>query len=197
MAVANSRSPAVRDAGAGRLARDEVAALLPPPLSPECWADADQTDLVCRKVLDITHDVKSFLFAAPEGRVFRFDPGQFVTLQLDIDGRRVSRCYTISSPPTRPPADEIHETAVYSVEFIRSGRTITCRADENVLDAAWTAGLTPASSCGQGMCGTCKTTMLSGDVDMQHNGGIRPREITQNKILICCSKPRSDLRIDC
>jgi ferredoxin-NADP reductase len=87
--------------------------------------------------------------------------------------------------------------AVYSVEFARAGRTITCGADETVLDAAWTAGLTPPSSCTQGMCGTCKTTVLSGQVDMQHNGGIRPKEIAQNKILICCSKPQSDLRIDC
>ena len=58
------------------------------------------------------------------------------------------------------------------------------------------AGLSPASSCGQGMCGTCKTTMISGTVDMQHNGGIRPREIARNKVLICCSKPTSDLTID-
>jgi glycine betaine catabolism B len=33
-------------------------------------------------------------------------------------------------------------------------------------------------------------------VEMAHNGGIRPREVAQNKILVCCSKPRSDLRID-
>jgi ferredoxin len=46
------------------------------------------------------------------------------------------------------------------------------------------------------MCGTCKTTMLSGTVDMQHMGGIRPREIAKNKVLICCSKPLSDLTID-
>jgi ferredoxin len=46
------------------------------------------------------------------------------------------------------------------------------------------------------MCGTCKTTVLSGTVDMQHQGGIRPREIAQDKLLICCSKPLSDLRID-
>jgi glycine betaine catabolism B len=46
------------------------------------------------------------------------------------------------------------------------------------------------------MCGTCKTTVLSGAVDMQHNGGIRPREIAKNKVLICCSKPLSDLTID-
>ena len=50
-----------------------------------------------------------------------------------------------------------------------------------MLDAAYAAGLSPPSSCGQGMCGTCKTTMISGTVDMQHNGGIRPREITRTR----------------
>ena len=88
------------------------------------------------------------------------------------------------------------EATTYSVEFVKSGRTFTCGADENVLDAAFAAGLTPPSSCGQGMCGTCKTTILSGTVDMQHMGGIRPREIAKNKVLICCSKPLSDLSID-
>ena len=88
------------------------------------------------------------------------------------------------------------DAKTYSVEFVRSGRTFTCADDENVLDAAYAAGLSPSSSCGQGMCGTCKTTVLSGTVDMQHNGGIRPREIAQNKVLICCSKPLSDLTID-
>lgn len=407
MAIATTVAPAGCDAEAVGLEHDMVAGFMPPSWSPECWSDAEHEDLVCRKVLDITHNVKSFLFEAPEGRVFRFDPGQFITLQLEIDGRHVSRCYTISSPPTRPhliaitvkrmvggpvsnwlhdnvipgsriavqaplgsfttagrkatkylflsagsgitpvmsmtrtlydlgsdadilfihsartPADIIfrheldamaamtpnirvahicegdhpferwhglrgrlstaalqalapdlmervtftcgpaaymasvrnmlaeirydmrnyHEesfsfetlsipapsavdtnhqvlietvrpldnqaptqsdagsqgtnAAVYSVEFARSGRTITCGANETVLDAAWTAGLTPPSSCTQGMCGTCKTTVLSGQVDMQHNGGIRPKEIAQDKILICCSKPLSDLRIDC
>ena len=92
----------INDLDEPRVSTEAVPALIPPPWSPECWSDAEQSELVCRKVLDITHDVKSFLFEAPEGRVFRFDPGQFVTLQLEIDGRRVSRCYTISSPPTRP-----------------------------------------------------------------------------------------------
>jgi hypothetical protein len=38
--------------------------------------------------------------------------------------------------------------------------------------------------------------LLAGSVDMRHNGGIRPREIAQNKILLCCSKPLEDLAID-
>ena len=94
------------------------------------------------------------------------------------------------------PAGAEAETATFSVEFVRSGRTITCAPEQFVLDAALAAGLRPPSSCSQGMCGTCKTVMLDGAVDMQHNGGIRPKEVAQNKILICCSKPLSDLRIE-
>jgi ferredoxin-NADP reductase len=354
---------------------------------------------VCRAVLEITHDVKSFVFEPQGERTFDFEPGQFLTLRLSIEGHEVNRCYTISSPPTRPhrvaitvkrvpggpvsnwlhdhvepgseitaiaplgaftlarqPAEKylflsagsgitplmsmtrtlhdlgsdadvvfvhsartpedivfraelealeavtpnlrvvhvcendypsrpwsglrgrisaeilesvvpdlhervtftcgpaaymasvrrlladldydmlsyheesfsfeelgVSETATldeeladlpplpegplstedglasvdtYSVEFVKSGMTIACRADENVLDAALAAGLRLASSCSQGMCGTCKVSKLAGEVDMNHNGGIRPREIAQDKILICCSTPLSDLTID-
>jgi glycine betaine catabolism B len=86
--------------------------------------------------------------------------------------------------------------ATYAVVFAKSGRTVTCRADEYVLDAALAAGVRVPSSCSQGMCGTCKLPKLSGEVEMNHNGGIRPREITAGKILACCSKPLSDLSLD-
>ena len=46
------------------------------------------------------------------------------------------------------------------------------------------------------MCGTCKTPLLSGRVEMNHAGGIRPREIAQDKVLLCCSKPRENLALD-
>lgn len=363
------------------------------PSTLPVWGENESATLVCRQVQDVTHDVKTFLFEATHPALFQHEPGQFVTLQLQIDGRSISRCYTISTSPTRPhllgitvkrqpggvvsnwlhdtmapgrrisadgpfgiftiarhpsakylflsggsgitpvmsmtrtlydlgsdadvvfvhsartPSDIIfrreldtmaslapgvrvvhvcerdaplepwtglrgflsaemlqlvapdlaertvfccgpapymaavrrilgdidfdmrryHEesfnfeelavrefsalgtteveldgeapdgastTKTYAVEFVRSGRTFTCTEDENVLDAAFAAGLNPPSSCAQGMCGTCKSTVLSGTVDMQHMGGIRPREVKQNKILICCSKPRSDLAID-
>jgi ferredoxin-NADP reductase len=372
----------------------ESPGLVPPPWAPDCWGDQEEAELICRSVFDITHDVKTFLFEAEGDKVFHFEPGQFITLQLEIDGRPISRCYTISSPPTRPhliaitvkrviggpvsnwlhdnltpgtritvlaplgqfilsgppapkylflsagsgitpvmsmtrtlfdlgsdadiafihnarspadiifrreleaiaavmpnirvlhiceidypserwtglhgrittaalqaiapdlteritytcgppaymaavrrvldevgydmanyheesfdfdslPADEQNaadphhladgtngdqppsaDVPTFSVEFVRSGRTITCTAEQYVLDAALAAGMHPPLSCSQGMCGTCKTTMLEGTVDMQHNGGIRPKEVAANKFLPCCSKPLSNLRID-
>jgi ferredoxin len=84
----------------------------------------------------------------------------------------------------------------FSISFAKSRREIRCGATQPVLDAARTAGLRLPASCTQGMCGTCKVKLVSGEVDMKHNGGIRQREIDQGMVLLCCSRPKSDLVID-
>ncbi len=72
------------------------------PAQPPYW-DPDRDDvLVCREVRIETHDVKSFVFSAAEPRLFQYKPGQFMTFDLEIGGERISRCYTLSSSPTRP-----------------------------------------------------------------------------------------------
>jgi ferredoxin len=91
-----------------------------------------------------------------------------------------------------PPKDDI----VYNVTYAVSGRTIACAAGTFVLDAALAAGLKLPFNCRQGLCGTCKSKLLSGNYDMHHKGGIRPREITNGMFLPCCSKPLSDLVIE-
>jgi glycine betaine monooxygenase B len=84
----------------------------------------------------------------------------------------------------------------FRIEFAQSGRVIHCPPDVTVLAAARETGLILPSSCTRGMCGTCKSTLISGTVDMRHAGGIRQREIDQGRVLLCCSKPTSDLVID-
>ena len=84
----------------------------------------------------------------------------------------------------------------FKITFTKSNRVVDCPADGFVLDAARRAGLRLPSSCTKGLCGTCKSKMLSGQVDMKHGGGIREREIDQGMVLICCSKPLSDLVIE-
>ncbi|HVW53396.1 MAG TPA: hybrid-cluster NAD(P)-dependent oxidoreductase [Trinickia sp.] len=372
----------------GRLTRPAFWSALGAP-----WSSDDEETLVCCQVRQETHDVKSFFFMSREGRTFSFEPGQFITLELEIDGETINRCYTISSAPTRPhtisitvkrvpggkvsnwlhenlragdavrvlgPAGEFtcarhragkylflsagsgitplmsmsrshhelgedrdivfihsartpddiifareldliasnqqhfrtsfvcervgqrtnwpgvtgfltlpllrliapdfmereiftcgpapymkavrdlldeagfdharyHEEsfsfdslspaeqaaasegasapveveaesgetqARYAVTFAKTHRDIECGAHEHVLDAAKRAGLRLPSSCTQGMCGTCKVKLVSGQVDMRHNGGIRQREIDQGMVLLCCSKPLSDLVVD-
>ena len=347
------------------------------------WGVDHEGDLVCRAVTEETHDVRSFHFGADRPCRFRFEPGQFLTLELLISSETVFRCYTISSPPTRPetlsittkrvrggpisnwlhdnmrpgmhlravgpsgtfvlppapgapllllsggsgvtplmsmartlfdrsedrdvvfvhsarsprdiifrdelalmarrlprlrvahvvegtegepgwpglvgrldaralgllapdfmtrevyccgPApymagvralldqagfdrsryheesfdfealpDAVHEEvadaeavteATFSVTFAKSGKVVACPPGTTVLAAAKAAGLRLPSSCTRGVCGTCKSRMLSGRVDMQHGGGIRQREVDQGMVLICCSRPLEDLVIE-
>ena len=94
-------------------------------------------------------------------------------------------------------AEEVIEAATaFSVTFAKSGRTVACPPGMTVLAAARQAGLRLPSSCTRGVCGTCKSRMLSGRVDMQHGGGIRQREIDHGMVLICCSRPLENLVID-
>ena len=84
----------------------------------------------------------------------------------------------------------------YQIEFAKAKRTIECSSDMFVLDAARRAGVRLPSSCSKGLCGTCKSKLVSGTVDMKHGGGIRQREIDAGMALLCCSKPTSDLVVD-
>ncbi|WP_244630875.1 hybrid-cluster NAD(P)-dependent oxidoreductase [Aureimonas sp. ME7] len=84
----------------------------------------------------------------------------------------------------------------YRVEFTKTRRTIEVPADMTVLEAAKRAGMRLPSSCAKGLCGTCKSKKVSGTLEMAHQGGIRQREIDAGMVLLCCSKPTSDLVIE-
>lgn len=66
------------------------------------WASGEQQTLTCCRVIDETHDVRTFEFRVGNGYPVRFEPGQFMTVSASVDGQSVERCYTVSSPPTRP-----------------------------------------------------------------------------------------------
>lgn len=61
----------------------------------------------CVQVIDETNDVKTFRFVANPPVLFDYKPGQFVTLDLPINGEQVKRSYSISSTPSRPHTLEI------------------------------------------------------------------------------------------
>jgi ferredoxin-NADP reductase len=55
--------------------------------------------------------------------------------------------------------------APFEVELRRSGTSVTVTPDVSVLDAVSSAGAEVLSSCRQGICGTCETTVLAGQPD--------------------------------
>lgn len=67
------------------------------------WTGGELTVRVAR-IIDETAQVKTFVFVADKPLLFTYLPGQFITVQVPIDGVQTTRSYTISSTPSRPHA---------------------------------------------------------------------------------------------
>ncbi|MBZ7926493.1 2Fe-2S iron-sulfur cluster binding domain-containing protein [Ensifer adhaerens] len=100
----------------------------------------------------------------------------------------------LEEPSIQPTPDA--SARVFQVAFSKQARTIDVSGGQTVLSCAKKAGIKIPSSCANGVCGTCKSKLVSGTVDMMHNGGIRQREVDAGLFLPCCSKPLSDLIIE-
>ncbi|MBE9041627.1 FHA domain-containing protein, partial [Oscillatoriales cyanobacterium LEGE 11467] len=70
------------------------------PTKIDRWTQGKLT-VRCADVIVETDDTKTFVFVASPPRLFTYQPGQFVTLDLEIGGKRVMRSYSISSTPSR------------------------------------------------------------------------------------------------
>ncbi|WP_309070183.1 ferredoxin reductase [Arthrobacter sp.] len=83
-----------------------------------------------------------------------------------------------------------------TLSFIRTGVNVRVDPDQHILEVAQRAGVRIGANCKEGMCGSCKVVKLSGEIEMNHQGGIRAREIDAGKFLPCCSTARTDMVID-
>lgn len=72
---------------------------------PKYWSG----ELTLAATFRETPDVQTFRLVAKDGGPLPFDyrPGQYMNLQLTIEGKRVNRSYTIASSPTRRDACEL------------------------------------------------------------------------------------------
>ncbi|WP_411376273.1 ferredoxin reductase [Arthrobacter sp. MPF02] len=87
-------------------------------------------------------------------------------------------------------------TGSLTLSFMRTGVNVRIDPDQHILEVAQRAGVRIGANCKEGMCGSCKVVKLSGEIEMNHQGGIRKREIDAGKFLPCCSTAQTDMVID-
>ncbi|MEU1984037.1 PDR/VanB family oxidoreductase [Nocardia sp. NPDC019395] len=83
-------------------------------------------------------------------------------------------------------------TTPFVVELARTGLTVTVTPDTSVLETVARAGVNVLSSCREGTCGTCETTVLSGAPD--HRDSILDDDARSagECMFICVSRACSD-----
>jgi vanillate monooxygenase ferredoxin subunit len=76
----------------------------------------------------------------------------------------------------------------FDVQLASSGRVVSVRADQTVIQALAAAGVHVSTSCEQGVCGTCLTRVLDGR-PLHRDLYLTPEEQAANdQFLPCCSR---------
>lgn len=85
----------------------------------------------------------------------------------------------------------------FKVTLMPSGKCFASDADMSILDAAKHAKINLPHSCRDGSCGTCKSRVVSGNVNQPADlSGITVDEVGKGCFLSCVAKPLSDIVIE-
>ena len=76
-------------------------------------------------------------------------------------------------------------TDAFEVELATSGLSLTVPPEKSVLQVVEEAGVSVLSSCTEGTCGTCETTVLAGEVD-HRDSLLTPAEQAANDTMFIC-----------
>jgi ferredoxin-NADP reductase/anaerobic selenocysteine-containing dehydrogenase len=155
------------------------------------------TPLHVTEVIQETHDVFTYRFQGDPLCRFAYLPGQFCSLVLNIDGKKVIRSYSISSTPTRPYVLEITVKRVpgglvsnWLADTVKVGDEIVVSGPKGkfhlspgtipkkLLMLAAGSGITPLMSMSRWLCD------VSADVDIVFFNSVRgPADVIFEKEL--------------
>jgi ferredoxin len=92
--------------------------------------------------------------------------------------------------PRTEPAGQISRPC--DVVLQRQGIRLTVAADESILDAVLAAGIDHPFSCTEGVCGTCETAVLNGEVDHRDSILSDEERRANDTMMICVSRSASN-----
>ena len=91
-----------------------------------------------------------------------------------------------------PPMHSAADAAEVTILMDGRRRTFAMKIDdETVLDAAARAGIDLPFSCRAGVCSTCRTKVVSGEVEMAQNYALEDWEVVQGYVLACQSRVKT------
>jgi ferredoxin-NADP reductase/DMSO/TMAO reductase YedYZ heme-binding membrane subunit len=107
---------------------------------------------------------------------------------------------------SRPDVDEAPATAggapaplpavPVDVVFARAGRSVEVAPGGTVLEAAEAAGVAIPSECRSGICGQCRTRLVTGRVAMEVQDALGAADRARGLILACQARPLGAIEVD-
>jgi ferredoxin-NADP reductase len=102
-----------------------------------------------------------------------------------------------STPLTQERSQDTNGAAsTLSIRFARSNKRLAGVGTRTVLELAESQGIAIPYDCRSGVCGQCKTRLLSGSVVMAAEDALDPLDRANNMILACQARCRDDVVVD-
>ncbi|MEO6222733.1 MAG: 2Fe-2S iron-sulfur cluster binding domain-containing protein, partial [Vicinamibacterales bacterium] len=86
--------------------------------------------------------------------------------------------------------------AVTNIMFTRAGTSAEIVGDQTVLEAAEDAGVEIPFECRSGICGQCKTPLVSGHVTMEVQDALTAGDRARGLILACQARAVGDVVVE-
>ena len=95
-----------------------------------------------------------------------------------------------------PPAALAIGPATATIRFAKADKVVALPPDKTVLEVAESNGVSIDYACRVGVCGTCKTKLLEGQVTMEVDDALTPEDKSNNIILACQAKSVGNLVVE-
>lgn len=87
------------------------------------------------------------------------------------------------------------ERTTFQVQLDASDLTLTVGADQTIAEVVEAAGVDIMTSCREGTCGTCETTVLDGVPDHRDSLLTDDEKAANDTMMICCSRSQGPLLV--
>jgi ferredoxin-NADP reductase len=124
---------------------------------------------------------------------------QAILAELGVPKEQVkTESFTLArgKPEPERQALETKPAPAVTVTFAKSGKSAPLPPDRTVLEVAEGIGVEIPSVCRVGVCGVCKTKLLSGSVTMAVQDALTPEDKARNLILACQAKSTAPIRVE-
>lgn len=130
-------------------------------------------------------DFVTALADQPRGTaVYVCGPGAMaMSVRMAVDPQPAVDVFTEQfSAPVRPTGEG---DTPFEVTIASTGDTVAVPGDQSVLDSLEKRGMLLASSCREGMCGTCEVGVVSGEIE-HRDTVLTPEERSENESMMIC-----------
>lgn len=169
-------------------ARSRADALLLERLAGDPDVHLHFDDACSGQPLDIAHFVRQ---APPNAHLYCCGPAPMLdAFEAACAARAPSQVHLERFSAVVPAAPAASTACV--LRLARAGLELQLEAGQSILETLRKAGLEVASSCEQGICGACETTVLEGEID-HRDSILSPAERSAgNVMMVCCSRGKGE-----